>query len=611
MKHTNRLRLLFILAFAIIAYSCQNEFTDISESVQEPTNDESKIADEDFAVLNPKKGIPFTIENMRKAYEAILNNRTASQYPDDAELIKGKSDRFSVREGRYPINTTHYYVKFDPQDSIQYEQIVNDTILAVSDIPFEDVTDIEGAIYQDPELKGTDFTYYYAVVPVDYDLPKGVPFQKIADLHFTEEDKIPDGAPERELQKVDFYHDLNTVALKLTDNLEDEQEELQYLFVNQKGVEERLTWSDVQSRGLKAQELTINFNEDDYEGAAKFFRRRKWTPSGPVTVWEDAINQSVGVHKIRVRVRKWGFLVIRRARTNADGFFHTSRTRTKRVKYAAYFNHRPDFTVKAGTWFWNARDRGHRTHKRRPWRRHYTYGRRQLYAFVHNAAYDYYSRVIYTYGLRHPGHHMKISAKYNRCASSQHRPAVLALLPISRIRISRRGDNCQPRGSDGLYATTVHELAHANHRRMDPGMFSIFYSGSKTRDLLTESWAEGVETIVTNDRYDALTPNYQASIGGGRWNSWRQMRAANQMNQYTPIVEDLIDDFNQNEMVAAWPEDRVNGYNLMQIQQALDGCRSIDCWEKKLQEFYFNPTEGNLTELFDYVREVRNNSDNW
>jgi hypothetical protein len=213
---------------------------------------------------------------------------------------------------------------------------------------------------------------------------------------------------------------------------------------------------------------------------------------------------------------------------------------------------------------------------------------------------------------------MKISAKYNLCASSQHRPAILSLLPVSRIRVTRRNGNCQYRGSDGIYATTVHELTHAGHRRMDTGMFSIFHSGSCDRAFLKESWAEGVETIVTNDRYDALTNNnYQSSsqndinAGRDRWNGSRQESIVQNMTEYTPIVEDLIDNENQNTSPNApgnQPIDRVNSYNLNQIQNALNNCRDIDCWERNLRNNYFNTTENNLNELFNYMRAARVNN---
>ena len=315
----------------------------------------------------------------------------------------------------------------------------------------------------------------------------------------------------------------------------------------------------------------------------------------------------------RIRVRKWGWLVIRRATTNRNGYFQTSRTRTKRVKYACYFKHRPEFIVKAGTWFWNARDRGHARHKRRAWRRHYTYGRRQLYAFVQNAAFDYYTRVVQTYNIKKPKYHMKISAKYNQCGSSQHRPAVLTLLPVSRIKITRKNSRCDYRGSDGIYATTIHELTHAGHQKLDNGMFSVFHSGSCNRAILIESWAEGVETIVTNDRYLSLDANYlNPSNDNIGWNFRRQRDRAFEMNEYTPIVVDLIDNYDQSVEYAFLnpdpPVDRVQGYTLNQIQTALNNCRDINCWEIYLNKYYNNPTESNLDELFGYVREVRNNN---
>lgn len=56
-------------------------------------------------------------------------------------------------------------------------------------------------------------------------------------------------------------------------------------------------------------------------------------------------------------------------------------------------------------------------------------------------------------------------------------------------------------------------------------------------------------------------------------------------------------------------QQRVENYTLNRLQQAIDNCRDIDCWERNLDNN--RPagvtTEG-LNELFDYVREVRNNN---
>ncbi|MEX0597941.1 MAG: hypothetical protein WD512_15740 [Candidatus Paceibacterota bacterium] len=373
------------------------------------------------------------------------------------------------------------------------------------------------------------------------------------------------------------------------------------------GTQQQMTYQEAMNQNIPFQELVIDFSEID----SVMERRRSWNPSGLITVHEDAIGQNIGVNGARVRVRKWGFLVIRRATTNSQGFFITSSTRTKRVKYSVFFKNNPLFVVKAGTVFWNARDIGHRTHKREAWRRHFQSGIKQFYALIHNAAYDYYTRIVPTYNINHPGYYKTIVGKDWYYASSHYVNNFQSMFTFYDIRITR-GSNGVYRGSDGIYATTVHELTHAGHRNMDSGMFSTFHSGSCNRAVLSESWAEGVETIVTNDRYNILTGNnYQSSqVDGGRWNLFRQRQTVAQMNEYTPIVEDLIDNLNQNA-VPNWfdvqPIDRVSGYSLNQIQNALNNCRDINCWESKLRDNYDNPTEDNLRELFGYVHTVRNN----
>ena len=106
-----------------------------------------------------------------------------------------------------------------------------------------------------------------------------------------------------------------------------------------------------------------------------------------------------------------------------------------------------------------------------------------------------------------------------------------------------------------------------------------------------ESWAEGVETIVTNDRYLAINSSYRSTeprdraLNLARWGAWRQELTAAEMNEYTPIVEDLIDDINQNEIpnyAGVQPIDDVSDYTLQQIQSALKGSRSANTWRNRL-----------------------------
>ena len=82
---------------------------------------------------------------------------------------------------------------------------------------------------------------------------------------------------------------------------------------------------------------------------------------------------------------------------------------------------------------------------------------------------------------------------------------------FQRFEYPEKNTNCDYRQSDGIYATTVQELTHASHRELDVGMFSIFGFNDCSKTLLMESWTEGVEPIVTSDRYWALDSRYVAS----------------------------------------------------------------------------------------------------
>jgi hypothetical protein len=114
MKHKNSFRLILFSLLAITIYSCQDEPLDFEQAQQ------TEIEDNEFAVLGTKKDIPFKVENMQKAYEAILNNPTASQHPKDIRFQAKNSNSARFTSGNYQINTTHYYIKFSPQDSLQY-----------------------------------------------------------------------------------------------------------------------------------------------------------------------------------------------------------------------------------------------------------------------------------------------------------------------------------------------------------------------------------------------------------------------------------------------------------------------------------------------------------
>ncbi|MEM9687075.1 MAG: hypothetical protein AAF934_09175, partial [Bacteroidota bacterium] len=476
------LNLFFIYPFALtLLTSCQKETLEPVENVQQTASQ---------TLLGKQLPIPFTVEVMQQAYDNLKHNPTAiKHYP------------FAAKGEEVRITASHYYYRFLPKDSLQYETLVNDTILMVSDVPFEYDILTQGDHYHDPELQASDFTYYYATVAVDHSLPEDMETTQLAELYFPPEEdteildktstQFKDFGPS-------FFKDLETEAFKITNNL-DEEELHSLRFIHPDG-EGTITYETAKAKGYRLSDLHIDYSQSPFQ------QRSRWEPHGRVTVEEDAIDQVVGVMGAEIRVRKWGFLVIRKATTDRNGYFTTRSTPAKRVKYAIYFKTVPHgFTVKAGTVFWDARHRSKRKHKQEGWSQHFKNGSRShLYALVHNAAFDYYDRVVEEYGIQKPRRGIRISAKFDKNVSSQSRPH----LPlVSDIRITRISGGYY-RGSDGIYATTVHELTHAGHRKLDTHMFDFLTTNNKERELMIESWAEGVETIITNDRYQALDPGY-------------------------------------------------------------------------------------------------------
>jgi hypothetical protein len=403
-------------------------------------------------------------------------------------------------------------------------------------------------------------------------------------------------------------------ALFESGNLEEEeQEELLYFFHQPDGSIEQLTWDQAVAQNLPLNELIINFNDADYTEPNFFKRRTRWNPFGFVTVFEDAINQDVGLFFAKINVRKWGWLVIRDARTDINGWFVASGTRTKRVKYTVLFQWSPIFSI-CQRYFWVlAKYRSSETHTRRGFFRRLWTGNHQFWSHIHNAAMDYYVRAVPQHGLHSPRLTMTIVANAERPGSSSRHYAYNG--PFHHdIRVSK-WQKWDYRGSDGVYGTTVHELTHRGHRNMDQGMFSWFQSGSCTRDFMKETWAEGVETILVNERFNALTggsyTSSQARDLNNEYNHFYQLLPIQSMTEYTPIVTDLVDNINQNTIASPFgipPIDNVSDYNLSQIQTALNNCRNFQCWENNLRNMFVNPTSQHLVQLFDYMELARQNN---
>ena len=175
------------------------------------------------------------------------------------------------------------------------------------------------------------------------------------------------------------------------------------------------------------------------------------------------------------------------------------------------------------------------------------------------------------------------------------------------------------RPSDRVYGTIIHELAHAAHRQVDGSAYNdvvwdaytgpctsfngcdnLGPTGNNNRRLL-ETWPTTVEIMFTTNRYRSRygRTNYEYDL-----NNLQNERISRE-NHYTSAGWDMLDNINQRtdrrygNGNADWPVDRVSGYNIVQLEQALKGARTWWGWRDNIRNRYSNSTEGNLNELFD------------
>lgn len=136
------------------------------------------------------------------------------------------------------------------------------------------------------------------------------------------------------------------------------------------------------------------------------------------------------------------------------------------------------------------------------------------------------------------------------------------------------------------YATTIHELAHASHWKMEG---SITFDFNSIDNKVKESWARGVQWELGRMTY----PNYL-----GREFS---------TGDYTLVVSDMIDnDFGvdedeqppTNEGYYNNFNDQVSGYTIRQIEDALVDQKTWNGWRDNIIRKYTNSTESNLNRLF-------------
>ena len=317
--------------------------------------------------------------------------------------------------------------------------------------------------------------------------------------------------------------------------------------------------------------------------------RGEWTPSGKITAWDDSKNAFVPVNNLKVKARRWFTTHTGITGINGQnpGCFVCDGSFEGKANYSLDFE-RYDFEIRDG-WLSTATING--PEKKGEWILEIYNTETSFWATVFRAAEHYYFGDIK--GLRRPPQNafwntqLKIRAHYenNEDYNGYHSPAQRFLGLGSAVHIYHNEHS-----SRQIYSTTIHELAHASHWNMSSG-------GDYTNcdDIVAESWARGVQWELTKMVYTNLN-----------------LRSEYSRRAYTGIVEDLIDGIKEsysyyyytddnpwNRLTKHYP-DRVQGYTIKQLEDALLGQRTWQGWKNNIKTLYNNATENYLDNAFNH-----------
>lgn len=530
--------ILCLLMITGIAISCHDEIPPT------PLSLDDQLAQEGLTRTKLGKQLenPYSIENMTLALDTLQ------------KILNGVNPKGRSLAEEITLETTDLYVRFLPRDTTQYNDMLKDTTMIYYDHPLDYEIEQQGDVYIDTTAVEGQIGWQYTVVKPDFIFADTLEYEILSELFIPE--NHPDYVEDEDDEELtngrinnmsQLLGQLETMSLYLSDNLSEEEKQ--------------------------------QINEQNTNGKVMgwFWNRpSRWRPSGRIRIQDTELGWKP-MQGVKVQARRW--FTTKTGYTNASGYYSCNGRFRRPANYKIIWE-RYQFSIREEGWWFFTRQAWVNGPKRKgDWNLDIPkYTERWFHGTIFQAAYHYYYQ--YIKGLRRPPQNsfwkpqMKISARNSTNSSSNGNHAawrrVLGIL--SRIKIWRNN-----RDSDEIYATTIHELAHASHWDMGRGNFN------NTQTKVKESWARGVQWDLTRMKY--------AGYRGG----------ATIRPYYTQVVVDMIDgprdDNNGSENSS---EDNVSGYTIRQIEDALRGQRTWNGWGNNIKNRYNNATESNLDQLFDH-----------
>ena len=421
--------LILLLIFGL--YSCQKD--ELNLETENNTEINGDVEPKGMMVLGDKLENPYSVENMKKAYESLKGSTT---------LKSATIDTFEV-----VANTL--YIRFLPKDSSDLRILWADTTIELFDFPLDYEIVEEGFYYHDPEIPEGQPTWQYTSVPIYYQFPN-VKYEIIEECYIPEDDE--EDLELKSSYSDDFYGQLELEAFRITGNLEEEN-------------------TLKSTNGIMA---------------------KKKKPKGRIRV-NNTIDGLEGVMRVKVRVHN--FVKWNTRNTDTIGNYQMSKNFRTNVHYAVIFENSRGFKI-WGNWAFTAPahyNMGY--HSNSGYSRDiYQNSGAWKWSTVNNAVYKYIDycddfsiskppsnlrvwvfekgdgttmgsasmlrRTWGLYGFTTTSKLGNFFLKMNDVSLSVNTLALITKFAQPDLTISVNSDNV---GTDDVYNTTFHECAHASH----------------------------------------------------------------------------------------------------------------------------------------------------
>ena len=623
----------------IIGLSLSCEKDDLLEEIEQTdiersTNLKSSIQD------RQKVENPYTIANMKKALSAINDKMELGELHFETSTTLAKISRLK-------IVPNVIYVKFMPETPKQ-ESILKKERMALLDYPLGYEYSANFFENRIPLDEG-EMPTYYTTISVERTLPAGVPHEILEEMYLPQEDASLNSNGKTTNLKMkeggdvhDFVDVLLEQALQQTNNTGMDG---LGITANDSGTGDQILGIGLGSKWRPEGTLRIwDSNIGTTSTTRQIFVRYEYyycdDPSGPtwdspgggsgsggngpIRIDDDVIPVFDGnecrraIYRYETDVENGSYQPLVGAQvllrdtftvgneiTDTNGNFRFREYRGKK-RYIIQWE-RYEFSIRDGTTF-QAEYRGPKRNIR--WDHDIRGGEQEYFGRIHQGAFDYYYGD--RFGLTSPPTNATLRRQIKIAARKENdRSSYVKARRIwfgADISLQAWGDP-----SDEVYGTIVHELAHAAHRELDGSaynnvVFDAYTSpcvsfngcnnlgptGNNNRRLL-ETWATTVELLFVLRRYRDEAGNSAYKYR----NNNLQFLTIETENHYTSAGLDMIDDINQRALFGvARPLDRVEGYTINQLENALIGARSWWEWRDQIRNNFNNPTEGFLNELF-------------